>query len=330
MTYVEIPGNLPNGKTRRLAFYLAAEEYLCKEGQEQLFFIWNVTPTVIIGRNQILEKEVNTVYCKEHNIDIIRRRSGGGAVFADMNNLMCSYICPQAGVNQVFGFYLDKMCSALQAMGLDVEKSNRNDLLLNGQKISGNAYYGHAGHSIIHGTMLFDTDIETMSGALTPTKEKLQGKGVESVRSRVVNIKDFYKHGGLEDFKKHLRSTLCDATLKLTEKDVREIETIELDYYSNDYFLRKNPPFTDIRKGYIPGVGNIEAAIEVKQGKIASIVFSGDYFYSSIDDVKNLQYYLKGVDFCAKEIEKRLEGIQVQDIISNLQPKELVNLISIY
>ena len=327
MTYVEIPDNRLDGRTRRLAFYLAAEEYLCRDS-EPLFFIWNVTPTVIIGRNQILEKEVNTAYCREHNIDIIRRKSGGGAVYADMNNLMCSYICPQTSVNQAFCTYMDKMRNALKDMGLDVEKSDRNDLLLNGFKISGNAYYGHAGHSIIHGTMLFDTDIETMTCTLTPTKEKLQGKGVESVRSRVTNIKDFYKHGGLEDFKKHLRSTLCDATLELTEKDIEEIEKIEQGYYSNTYFLRKNPPFTDIRKKYIPGVGNIEAAIDVKQGRIASIVFSGDFFYSSIEDVKMLQEYLKGVDFCPKEIEKRLAGIQVQDMISNLQASILTRFIT--
>lgn len=328
MTYVEIPDSRPDGRTRRLAFYLAAEEYLCR-GSEPLFFIWNVTSTVIIGRNQILEKEVNTAYCREHNIDIIRRKSGGGAVFADMNNLMCSCICPQTSVHQAFSTYLDQMRDALKDMGLNVEKSDRNDLLLDGYKISGNAYYGHAGHSIIHGTMLFDTDIETMTNALTPTKEKLEGKGVESVRSRVTNIKDYYRHGGLEDFKKHLRSALCNKSFELTCADIGQIEKIEQGYYSNTYFLRNNPPFTDIRKKYIPGIGNIEAAIDVKQGKIASVVFSGDFFYSSMEDVKMLQDYLKGVDFCPKEIEKRLAGIQVQDIISNLQPKELSELISI-
>lgn len=329
MTYVEIPGCHCEGKTRRLAFYLAAEEYLCRDS-EPLFFIWNVTPTVIIGRNQILEKEVNTVYCKEHDIDIIRRKSGGGAVFADMNNLMCSYICPQTSVDKAFSTYLDRMQQALKQMGLDVEKSDRNDLLLDKHKISGNAYYSHAGHSIIHGTMLFDTDIETMTRALTPAKEKLQGKGVASIRSRVINLKDFYTHGGLEEFKTELRSTLCSKSIQLTGKDIEEIEKIETGYYSNQHFLRKNPPFTDIRTKYIPGVGNIEAAIDVKQGKIDSVTFSGDYFYNSIEDVKMLQDCLKGVDFCAKEIEKRLNSIQVQDIISNLQPKELVDLISTY
>lgn len=180
----------PTQTDRPLVFYLAAEEYVARKlpCQESVFF-WNVAPTVIFGRNQIMSAEVNLDWCSDNGVNIVRRKSGGGCVYADRGNLMVSYISPGLDAGQAFTRYLRMMSGALCEAGLAAEASGRNDISVGGMKVSGNAFYTVGGASIVHGTLMYDVDIDAMSRAITPSPRKLHRKGVESVRQRVCNLR---------------------------------------------------------------------------------------------------------------------------------------------
>ena len=182
---------LPDDVRRSLAFYLAMEEFVAREIEGEAFFVWRVEPTVIFGRNQVLENEVNLEYCREHGVDIVRRKSGGGCVYSDLGNIMVSYISRRGDVSEVFDRYMTALTEALRALGVPVEKSGRNDILLEGRKISGNAFHQLPDRSIVHGTLLYSTDLEALTEAIKPPVEKLQRHGVESVRQRVMNLSEY-------------------------------------------------------------------------------------------------------------------------------------------
>ena len=182
---------LPDAVRRSLAFYLAMEEYVAKEVEDEAFFVWRVEPTVIYGRNQVLENEVNLQYCREHEVDIVRRKSGGGCVYSDLGNIMVSYVSRRGDVSEVFDRYMTALTEALCALGVPAEKSGRNDILVEGRKISGNAFHQLPDRSIVHGTLLYSTDLEALTEAIRPPVEKLQRHGVESVRQRVMNLSEY-------------------------------------------------------------------------------------------------------------------------------------------
>ena len=249
MTYLA----LPSDETRRLSFYLAMEEYAAAplhtsprggrlfgtelpsssgEGSGKgagLLFLWQVEPTVIFGRNQVIENEVNLDYCREHGIEFYRRKSGGGCVYADRSNVMMSYITRSDQVQTTFRAYMQMVCGMLRELGLDATSTQNNDVLIGGRKVSGNAYYHLPGWSIVHGTMLFDTDMRHMLQAITPPRQKLDKHGVESVRQRITLLKE-HTDLTIDEFKRFAVEKLCSDTLRLTEEDVRNIEAIEQEY----------------------------------------------------------------------------------------------------
>lgn len=182
---------LPDDVRRSLAFYLAMEEFVAREIEGEAFFVWRVEPTVIYGRNQVLENEVNLEYCREHGVDIVRRKSGGGCVYSDLGNIMVSYISRRGDVSEVFDRYMTALTEALRALGVPAEKSGCNDILVEGRKVSGNAFHQLPDRSIVHGTLLYSTDLEALTEAIRPPVEKLQRHGVESVRQRVMNLSEY-------------------------------------------------------------------------------------------------------------------------------------------
>lgn len=163
---------------RRLPFFLALEEWVARRMPAgDYFFSWQVDPTVICGRNQEIDKEVNLEYCRSHGIDVVRRRSGGGCVFADRQNFMFSFITASDMVVEVFAAYTEMIAAALRKVGIDATSTGRNDITIGGKKVSGNAFYHLPGRSIAHGTMLYDFDPVHISNAITPSKAKLESKG---------------------------------------------------------------------------------------------------------------------------------------------------------
>ena len=223
----------PYRKERSLAFYLAMEEFVAKNVEDEAFFVWRVDPTVIIGRNQDLEAEVNLEYCRKHDVKVVRRKSGGGCVYSDKGNIMISYISRRGDVSEVFDRYLSKLTSCLRLIGLKAEKSGRNDILVEGRKVSGNAFHQMPDRSIVHGTLLYDTDFAALEEAIRPPVEKLVRHGIASVRQRVENLKTFLDPsdiGSIEMLEDYLQVHFCDEALNLTAADILRIEDLESNY----------------------------------------------------------------------------------------------------
>lgn len=224
---------LPDTTERSLAFWLAMEEFVAKSVDEEAFFVWRVAPTVIIGRNQVLEAEVNLDYCLRNGVKIVRRKSGGGCVYADRDNIMISYVSKRGDVAEIFERYLSALTSCLCSLGLKAEKSGRNDIIVEGRKVSGNAFHQLPDRSIVHGTLLYNTDFDALEEAIRPPVEKLLRHGVASVRQRVGNLRDYLDPaiiGSIHALESHLVDYFSDGTLSLSADDLCVIEEMASAY----------------------------------------------------------------------------------------------------
>ena len=222
---------LPTTEVHPLSFYLAMEEYVARYVSESdCFFMWQVEPTVIYGRNQVVENEVNLDYCREHGIKVIRRKSGGGCVYADMDNLMLSYITTGENVGFAFNQFVQMILLVLRKAGVKATGTSHNDIMIGDHKICGTACYHLNGRSIVHSTMLYDTNMEHMLQAITPGPEKLEKKGIQSVRQRITLLKD-HTSLTLEGVKVLIRDTLCQGELMLTPDEVEKIEQMDTKNY---------------------------------------------------------------------------------------------------
>lgn len=319
---------LPKPDTiHQLPFYFAVEEYVARHYTDDDYFIgWRVNPTVMLGRNQLIDNEVNTDYCKEHKIDIFRRKSGGGCIYADKGCIQFSYISRAVNANEAFAAYMQRMADLLKGLKIDAQLSGRNDILINGTKVSGCAFYQLSNRSVLHNSLLFDTQLDHLSNALTPAKEKLQSKGVASVRQRVTNIAT-YTQLDILAFMDYVRQEMCGTeVLKLTEEDMKEVAEIEKELSSDDFVYGKNPKYTLVRKHRFEGVGTLEAHIELKNNIIGSINMVGDYFLlGDIDhDFLNL---LKGCEFTREAVEEILQSIDLSTIIRSLKLRQFLRLL---
>ena len=226
---------LPFEQQRHLSFYLAMEEYVARHLDEtDAFFMWQVQPSVIFGRNQVMENEVNVDYCRQHGIEMYRRKSGGGCVYADLGNVMLSFVTKDEYVNLAFNRFINMIVLVLRKLGVEATSTAHNDVLVNGKKVSGTACYHLTGCSIVHGTLLYDTDMEHMLSAITPGPEKLQKKGIQSVRQRITLLKEYIPQS-LDELKTLIREVLCNGERRLTEDDVAGIEQIEQTYLKEEF-----------------------------------------------------------------------------------------------
>lgn len=322
MKYIQ----LPDTTQHRLPFYLAMEEFVARHLHEkECFFMWQVNPTVIFGRNQLIENEVNLEFCKDNGIQTYRRKSGGGCVYADHSNIMFSYIVEAENVSLTFTHYIRMVSHVLRQLGVPAEPSGRNDILIHGKKVSGNAFYHLPGKSIVHGTMLFNTDLKNMVGAITPSNEKLVSKGVESVRQHVTNLSE-YLDIDIEVFKAFVRNQLCDETILLSHKDVETIKEIEQEYLTNEFIYGRNPQYTVVKKGKTPMAGEFEIRMDVKNNVIKKINIMGDYFLVGDLD-KGLIQPLTGLDYDREAIAHALGSIPLQDIILHLDAEQFLDIL---
>ncbi len=320
---------LPYDEVRRLTFYLAMEEYaaqILKENKsiDEIFFTWRVNPTVIFGRNQLIDSEVNVKYCRENGIEYYRRKSGGGCVYADMDNLMFSYITRSDDVTTTFALYTHAIVAMLKDLGLDASDTSRNDIMVDGKKVSGNAFYHLPGISIVHGTMLYDTNMENMVKAITPSTAKLDSKGVKSVKSHITTLNQ-YLTMSIEEFQQHAHSTLCDGEIMLSDNDITAIERIEESYLTPEFILGNNPRCNMERSGRIEGVGEFKITLELNRNIIRDINIAGDFFL--LGDLDSITHRLKGCQFIENELEKALSDIDVSTVIMSLTKRQFLSLL---
>jgi lipoic acid synthetase/lipoate-protein ligase A len=214
------------------------EEYVARSGDTaDSFFMWQVEPSVIFGRNQMVGNEVNVEYCRRNNISMYRRKSGGGCVYADMDNIMLSFVTDGQNVGFAFNRFMGMMLLVLRRLGVEAVGTSRNDVMIGDRKISGTACYSVAGRNIVHATLLYDTNMQHITQAITPGPEKLQAKGIQSVRQRVTLLKDHVSLS-LDEVKTLIRRTLCDSSRMLTDADVAAIEQLERQYLSSEFINR--------------------------------------------------------------------------------------------
>lgn len=279
-TYIQFPTGYDH---RRAAFYLAAEEYIATAMPEGNYLLtWQIGPTVVMGRNQDAGAEIDLPFCRREGIDVIRRKSGGGSIYADRGNIMTSLVTGGGAVEPIFAEYSVAVAECLSALGAGVEVSGRNDIrITGGGKICGNAFYHLSRRNIVHGTMLYDTDARLMRGALTPERAKLQSKGVKSVESRISLLKDTLPQMGVQELLTHIRRYLTDRTILLSTEDIRHILDIEAGYYAPSYLYGKeaaNQGETHSCGGRIEGCGTVALEFHTEDGAVADVAVRGDYF----------------------------------------------------
>lgn len=325
---------LPQGAPaeRPLPWFLAMEEHLALNYSGQYFFTWAVGPTVIFGRHQIIEAEVNLPYCREKGIEFYRRKSGGGCVYADRDNLMLCMVASSADVPSTFAAYCGAVAEALGRLGVPAEVSGRNDITIEGRKVSGNSFLRiPPSRSIVHGTMLLGSDPATMERALTPSREKLDAKGVRSVRSRVTTLRDYLPGLTREALDHHLVSHFCgDRVLQLSADDIAEIDRMAAPYFTPEWIYGHTSHAAGHRARRhsmrIEGVGEFLVSIATTpDNKIAAINLQGDFFL--IGDLDSLLRPLVGLPLNRADIRAALSDIDVPSVIARLTPDALASLL---
>ena len=319
--------------SRRLVFYLAMEEYLARHCASDVFFLWQVPPTVIIGRNQLMAAEVNLPYCRSHGVQVYRRKSGGGCVYSDMGNIMVSYITSGDDVPFLF-----ERC--LVRMGLKAEVTGRNDILVEGRKVSGNAFYSLHGRNVMHGTLLFDSPADVIEKAITPSASKLGSKGIRSVRQRVANIRELLdaspegrQYCDIEVFKKAVIGSFCDSDMILSEEDLAEIGKIEQTYLDTDFLYGRDPSGSLAMDIAVPGAGILRLSLSLRHGRISGVEISGDFLQVADGLGEALSAALKGIVLSgedasgsvwnADQVRKALDGFGAERFVPGLDDNML-------
>ena len=316
--------SLPDNATRRLSFYLAMEEYVAREKSwEDAFTMWQVEPSVIFGRNQVVEAEVNIDYCRRNNIQMYRRKSGGGCVYADMSNVMFAYITSEDNVNFTYNRYINMVVTVLRKMGIEATSSGRNDILIDGRKVSGNAFYHLPGRSIVHGTMLYDTNMQHMVASITPSDDKLVSKGIQSVRQRIAFLKD-YTSLSINEMKSFVKENLCTEEVMLTADDVRNIEVLEQEYLDPNFIFGTNPLYSVVRKRRLEGVGELELRMEVKGNRVRHLNLLGDFFV--IGDLNRLLQRIQGCQLTEAALSQAIPD-DIDMVIRGLHKQQLIDLL---
>lgn len=309
-------------------FYFALENYiannlLCKE-TDTFFFIWQIKG-IVVGKNQIIENEVNLDFLKKNKIPIFRRPTGGGCVYNDPKVPLFSIITKKKDKNFSFKKYLQKIIDAFSNLGINLTFSGRNDLLLNDKKISGSAFMQTKKGMIMHGTLLYDCDIDTMVRALTPNDEKLISKGITSVNSRITNLKKYINNISQKQLHTYLENKLKTEEYFLNSEQVKEIELLSQKYMTKEWIYLEQPEHSKIlKKRFFWGM--MEILLVLKYGKIEKMILSGDFFHKS-DDIALFTKLFKGVLYSLEELKKILLQNDISKYILDASNEDFLSLL---
>ncbi|PKM41198.1 MAG: lipoate--protein ligase [Firmicutes bacterium HGW-Firmicutes-9] len=312
-------------------FNFALEKYAMEELDigSSYFLFWRTTPTLMIGRYQNTLAEINMAYAREHNVNIVRRVTGGGTIYTDPNGWQFSFIIRDPGEHRIeFSHFTKPILDALHSLGVDAQFSGRNDLTIEGKKFSGNAQYIRRDVVLHHGSLLFDTDLDALVRALNVADEKIIAKGIQSVRQRVTNIADYLpeKMTSLAFRDVMLSHLLRDMeTYTLTERDIRRIiEIREAVFDQWSWNFGNDPQFNVMREGRFSG-GKLTAHVFVEGGCIKDIHFYGDFFAK--EGLEQLTSSLVGCRYEPTTIREALSRLQAQDYFYQISLDELFSCI---
>ncbi len=316
------------------AYNLALEQYVFERMPRDrgYFMLWQNDNAIIIGRHQNTLAEINERFVHEHGIRVVRRLSGGGAVYHDMGNLNFTYIVDaQEGERVNLRLFCEPIANALQALGVQAEVNGRNDILVDGKKFSGNAQYLREGRVMHHGTIMVDSDLSVVAGALAVKADKMQAKGVKSVRSRVTSLKPYLPADvDLKKFKEVLVRELFRnqqmEKIELTDADHAEIEKIRAERYATwEWNYGASPAGTLVRSARVEGCGTVQAQIGAEHGIITAIAFSGDFF--STIEPETLAERFVGKKLSREGIIDALDGVDVGMYFTGLDKDGLVKIL---
>lgn len=307
------------------AVNLALEEYLLRQAQitEDLLLFYINAPSIIIGRHQNTLEEINQSYVEQQGIHVVRRLSGGGAVYHDLGNLNFSFITHYQRENfQNFRKFTEPVVQSLAKLGVSAELSGRNDILIEGRKVSGNAQYISRDRMVSHGTLLFNTNLSNVSDALNVQASKISSKGIKSVRSRVANISEFLSRPmDIASFRDQVPATCFEGAVEipvypLSEPDWAAIHQLADERYRSwEWTYGRSPDFNVQKKQRFPG-GEIDARLNVKQGMIQSVKFYGDFFAEA--ETEGLERLLAGVRYYRAEIVLALQAVAIERYFSGM------------
>ncbi len=310
-------------------FYnLAAEEYvLSRRTKGDWLMLWQNSSAVVVGLNQNTEEEIDRGYVERSNISVVRRMTGGGAVYHDLGNLNYSFITDAGDASMHSIAQLTQpICRALRELGADAELSGRNDILVSGKKVSGTAERIMNGRLLHHGCLLFDADLDVLSKALRPDPEKFSSKAVKSVSGRVANIRpQLAQDMGMNEFRAFLRQSLLGdgaTEAKLSDAEVREIKALaDSKYRSWDWNYGRAASYGFKSRKRFPG-GTLEIRLDVRDGVIAEAVFTGDYMARSSNEA--LLAAMKGLRFQREAVDALLDGFTLDELFGGISREQIL------
>lgn len=318
------------------AINLAIEEFTLKhlpmEEDSYLLFYIN-RPSIIIGKHQNTIEEINQEYVKDHNIQIVRRLSGGGAVYHDLGNLNFSFITKDDGQSfHNFLKFTQPVIDALRSMGVNAELSGRNDLQVGEQKISGNAQFATRGRMFSHGTLMFNLNLDDVQASLNANPEKFKSKSTKSVRSRVANISDLMDGSmTIEEFRSELLRAIFNMDPQdvpqyhLTEADWEKIHQISKERYQNWEWNYGLSPESNVKHTKRFPVGIIDIRMDIKDARIQDIKIYGDFF--GVGDVTDIEDKLRGKRYEESEVREALADVDIKHYFGNIEMDDFIGLV---
>ncbi len=312
---------------------MAVEEYLftAEKFQQDIFLLWQNDNTIVVGRHQNTLEEINTEYVKKNSIHVVRRLSGGGAVYHDKGNLNFTFIKRNVNRQEInFNYFIQPVIAALAKFGLHADFSGRNDITIDGRKFSGNAQYFTSKGLLHHGTLLFDSDFSVLGKCLNVKEHKYISKGVKSVQSRVVNIKQCLPSDhSLDEFKDKLVETVFDYLQqkpKQVELDAEDVEAIQLlmakRYDTWEWNYGESPQYNFRQEKVLPG-GTVTTFLEITDGVIGRCTIHGDFF--TFDDIHEVTKSLIGIRHNESAIREVLTKLQAEKYFYQIEMDDLVS-----
>ena len=324
MRYLKNPSTNPY-------YNMAFDEY-CLESlpiDEPVFFLWQNRPAVIVGYNQEVNTEVNLDYLKEKGIDLVRRVTGGGAVYHDLENLNYTIVGRSEDLERDYPEYAALMMKALQALGVPATLSGRNDILVDGKKVSGFAKRVCKNRLMVHGTLMYNVDVDVLTHVLNPSTTKLQSKGIASVRSRVTNLCNYLPElSDIQAFKNRLEEILSnnysDAEYKLSEADLANIQQLTDEKFATwEWNYGRSPKATLVHSARL-ACGTVEIHLTLAENRIASCRFGGDFLGNL--PASDIEKALTGIPYEINEIRKCLSKLEISRYFDRVSADNLLEM----
>ena len=313
-------------------FNMAFDEYALEQLplDEPLFFLWQNRSAVIIGLNQNAYAEVDIDYLHQHDIALARRITGGGAVYHDLGNLNYTIVGRSSDIERDYPEYAQHMLHALQALGVQAELSGRNDILVDGRKVSGYAKRVYKDRLMVHGTLMYDVDLDQLTRVLTPPTNKLKSKGIASVRSRVLNLREHLPQFADIDaltqaLECHLSRQYQDEEYMLTEEQLAEIRTTaEIKFAKSSWIYGRSPNNSFCYSKRLP-CGNVAVHMDIKKGVITQCSITGDFLGNN--PIGNIENLLQACFYERTSLQQRLASLSIQDYLDNTDNETFINLL---